>query len=163
MESPSDSVNGVNADAPLDKDGGEKVVGALVNDSGPIEKCQSQMAEAKHIIIPFPFGFCGNQIKGRRRKKRNPSRNMQICSLATVVVGAVTGALSVKAYTMKKNIKNGNNSDDYHDKYVDLMLLSGLLTAITVILFAVAFYNFILVIYANRNSGGQRGIQMTRV
>ena len=81
-ESPSDSVNGVNADVPLDNDGGEKVVGArLVDESGPMEK-RPQMTKDKHIIIPFPFG--GSEI--RLRKKRDAHIRAMLFSISAFLV-----------------------------------------------------------------------------
>ena len=121
MESPSDSVNGVNAAEPLDNNGGEKVVGALlVDDSGTMEK-PSQLAEAKHII-PFLFG---HGPEGHRRKKRDDSKCAKIMSIGAAVsfsMSALFGAVVLFMYMHIKKVGN-NTSSGYQTSFTVVIVL----------------------------------------
>ena len=114
MESPSDSVNGVNADVPLDNDGVEKMVGALlVDDSGPKE-IRPQMVKSKHIIIPFLFGNDDDDHQSRR-EKRAMGKTARLLTQSTAVVLAITLVSNISALLMgfqisdveKSNISSG--------------------------------------------------------
>ena len=112
MESPSDSVNGVNADVPSDNDGGEKVVRALlVDDSGSMVK-HHQMDKSNRIIIPFPFAHkLHNKSEGQhQRMKRAISKPVKLL-IGTAIVVIVSIPLNVVSYFMNKHIiKVGKNN-----------------------------------------------------
>ena len=142
MESPSDSVNGVNADVPSDNDVGQNVVRALlaVDDSGPIEKRQNQMANAKSIIIPFPFGLW---LEGRRRKKRDAQRRMNFFARATGVALVFTSVFSTSINILKQNQGlNDNISRGSHNGLNALITLDAFSTfaALVLLVFAIYYY-----------------------
>ena len=142
MESLSDSVNGVNADVPLDNDGGEKVVGALlVDDSGygPMEKRQNQMAKDEPIIISFPFG---HRPEGRRRMKRNARKKLKLYAIGIVVSASLAAVFEVFVVIMGKHIdKVGKNniSVSYQTTYTVYIALAVIAISIA---FVFAFFAF---------------------
>ena len=129
MESPSDSVNGVNAVGPLDNDGSEKVVGTLlVDDSGPMEK-RPQMAESKRIIIPFPFG---NDDQQSRREKRAMDKTARILTGSTAGALAITIVLNVSALLMGFHISDvgkSNISSGYQNLHI-VLIIFGIISAV---------------------------------
>ena len=140
MELPSDRVNGVNADVPLDNDGDEKVVEAfLMDDSGPMEK-HSQMA--KRIINPFPFG---QGSESRRRKKRYARRRAEIFSIATGIALFFTAIFDMAAYLKYKHINEfgiSNTSNSYQSGAA-FTALAGIFIVIAFVLFVFAFLNWL--------------------
>ena len=130
-ESPSDSVNDVNADVPLDNDGGEKVVGALLvmDCFEPIlEKRQSQIVVvAQRIIAPFPFGhnqhdyaYDDHQSQGKGKGNRRKKRDIRITALKTAIFGTVLlicdVAVALLTFISYKQNKQLHNSTMYHSK-----------------------------------------------
>ena len=125
MESPSDSVNVLNADVPLDNDGGEKAVGALLlNDSGPMEK-RPQMVKDKRII-PFPFG---HEPEAHRRKKRDAQSRKRVMLLTKFAAGTTIIAIifTGTSYYMNRSIQKvgkSNMSRDYLRAFTAYIVLS---------------------------------------
>ena len=131
MESPSDSVNGVNADVPLDNDGGEKLVGALlVDDYGPIEH-----------IIPFPFDV----PVGRRRKKRDAHKCVKMLSLGTSAALFLSAIFSTAVFFMNKHIKKEGHSKSqtlvgYKKNYIIVIILLAFFLLLSIILVSFSFW-----------------------
>ena len=143
-ESPSDSVNGVNADVPLEKDGGEKVVGALlVDDSGPMEK-RPQMTDAKPIIIiPFPFDHTQDHLQnkdsGHRRKKRAMSKRTTRLTGGTAIAAIVAIGLGTFAYIMKNSIDEVGKDDISRGKTAATVLVVFAIASIVAFAVLLAF------------------------
>ena len=140
IESSSVRVNGVNADVPLDNDGGEKVVRALlVDDFGKMEK-HPQMAKDKRIIIPFPFGFGCDDHKSNR-KKRNV-RTAKIFTVCTSFAIAIAGLFTGVVYDMNENtnkIGHCKTSHDYQKRLTLFITLTLIFLVISGLLLLIAF------------------------
>ena len=126
-ESPSDNVNGVNADVPLGNDGDENVVGALsVDDSGTMKK-RPQIAKSKRII-PFQFDNYDQSKNHSIRKKRNAQKIAIGLAIAFIVATVYNATVY---FTVKSGM--GNASSNSQKGYIDFMELTYRIMAVLVL------------------------------
>ena len=153
MESPSDNVNGMNADVPL-------------TDFGPMEK-HPKMLEAKHII-PYPFGHNNNnhESEGPSRNKRAITTRDKLYLAGTIASTLTAGGFSLKVITMLKHIEivgNSNISSDYKASYQRFIAYAVGFALLTLILFFINFWNCISDICGRPRTGtDESGLEMGR-